>query len=123
MNLESEIKEVYEKASKAFCKMDIPEILNYFSDSPSMVKISGGTVLRGKKELADYLSESFSFVKDLHIRVEDIEIYPIDSNHVRTVADEYISYNGENTRAVVSNIFVKTDKGWKILHDHTSPAV
>ena len=52
--------------------------------------------------------------------MENVEVRRIDERHAWATADEYISVDGQERRAIVSNIFVLQDKGWKILLDHTS---
>ncbi len=49
-----------------------------------------------------------------------MEVHRIDDNHAWSTADEYISVDGQERQAIVSNIFVLHDSGWKILLDHTS---
>ncbi|MCP3923551.1 MAG: nuclear transport factor 2 family protein [Desulfobacterales bacterium] len=119
MNKQGEIEAVYSKISKAFGEKNIDLVLSFFSDSKDMIKISHGVVLRGKNELAKYY-EKLKNVEEINISIENIVINEIDENHIWSTADEYITINGDQKKAVVSNIFVKLDTGWVILHDHTT---
>lgn len=115
-----EIKSVYNEISAAFGKSDIGQVLSFFTDNEEMVKISNGIVSRGKKELSEYFNKRIDQLKDLSIIIDNIQLHIIDENHVWTFANEFINYNGEKHKAIVSNIFIKTQNGWKILLDHTT---
>lgn len=116
----NEIKNVYDKISAAFGIQDIKTVLSYFSDSNEMVKVSNGIIIRGKKELSDYFHRRIGQLEELSIRIENIQLNIIDETHLWTVADEFVTYSGKTHKAVVSNIFIKTKGGWKILLDHTT---
>ena len=116
----NEIKNVYDKISAAFGIQDIKTVLSYFSDSSEMVKVSNGIIIRGKKELSDYFHRRIGQLERLSIRIENIQLNIIDETHLWTVADEFVTYSGQTHKAVVSNIFIKTKDGWKILLDHTT---
>lgn len=116
----SEITDVYEKICQAFRNSDIDTVLRYFSDSSEMIKISNGTVLRGKQQLLESWTERIGKADGPVIKIENIDLHPIDEKHLWTIADETISISGQTIKAAVSNIFVHTDSGWKILLDHTT---
>ena len=116
----SEINDVYDKICKALNQLDIEAALNYFADRDDMLKISNGQVLRGKKHLADYWHQRIGNLTELQISISNVEIHRIDDQHVWAVADELITMGGHQQKAVVTNIFVKTATGWKILLDHTT---
>lgn len=115
-----EITAVYDDICGALGRMDIDGALGYFADHETMTKISNGRVLKGKHRLAEYWRESLGNVKDLRIRVENVEVHAIDDSHAWSCADEYITIDGNTRSAVVSNIFIRTSCGWKILLDHTT---
>ncbi|MCB0275087.1 MAG: DUF3225 domain-containing protein [Calditrichaeota bacterium] len=118
--LTQEILETYDKICDAFSRLDIDVVLRYFSDSPEMTKISRGQKLRGKKELAEYWGRRLGQASDLRITIENVEVFPIDAGHVWATADESVAIAGQVQKAVVSNIFVRSGAGWKILLDHTT---
>jgi uncharacterized protein (TIGR02246 family) len=117
--LKTEIEKVYSEICEAFSRLDFDAVLDHFADE-GMVKISQGVVLRGKQQLAENWRQRIGDVKQLRIRIENIEVHGIDDRHAWTTADETISIDGQRLEAVVSNIFVLLDSGWKILLDHTS---
>ena len=121
LKMENEIKEIFSKICHAFATSDIDSALSYFSDSKNMVKVSNGHVLRGKKQLSEYWYKNISTSKKLKISIDNIKINKIDEKHVWTIAEEYISLGNINYKAIVTNIFVSTNSGWKILLDHTTP--
>ena len=94
-------------------------MLEHFADE-GMVKISQGQLLNGKEELAENWQQRIGGVGELRIRIENVEIRRVDDRHAWTTADEYISVDGQERLAIVSNIFVLQNSGWKILLDHTS---
>lgn len=118
-DLKVAIEGVYSNICDAFADLDFDAVLGYFADH-GMVKISQGRLLRGKQELAENWRQRIGGVGALRIRIENVELHRIDGQHVWTTADEYISADGVERRAVVSNIFVLQESGWKILLDHTS---
>ena len=118
--LETDIKQIYDNVCIAFIKLDINTALSYFSDSEEMVKISNGNVLRGKDQLAEYWNRLVSNKEGLQVTMENVEIHTIDDKHVWSTADEYITFDGKTQKAIVSNIFILTSDGWKILLDHTT---
>ena len=120
-NRKREIKAVFEKICQAFAASDLDSALSYFADHDEMIKISNGHVLRGKKELSGYWREHLENQEGPRISIDHIEMHEIDKTHVWTTAEESIVFGEQRIHAVVSNIFVLTDHGWKILLDHTSP--
>ena len=120
IKLEADIKEIYNSICQAFSILDIDKVLSYFSNSKNMVKISNGGVLRGKKQLTEYWQQSIGSRKDLQISIKNVEIHVMDDKHIWATADENISFCDQNYNAIVSNIFVRSTHGWKILLDHTT---
>ena len=117
--LKAEILKVYNAICDAFADLDFDTVLEYFADE-GMVKVSQGQMLRGKKELAENWRQRVGNVGEVRIRMENVEVHRIDDDHAWSTADEYISVDGMERQAIVSNIFVLQDSGWKILLDHTS---
>ena len=117
--LRIEIMAVYDDICEAFAELDFEAVLEHFADE-GMVKISLGQVCRGREELAASWRQRIGDVASLQIRMEDVEVRSIDENHAWAIANEYISVDGDERRAIVSNIFVLQEGGWKILLDHTS---
>jgi hypothetical protein len=76
--------------------------------------------MRGKKELAENWRQRIGGAGELRIRIENVEIHRINDTHAWATADEYISVDGDERKAIVSNVFVLQDTGWKILLDHTT---
>ena len=120
INLNAEIQDVYDKICQAFSTLDLDTVLGFFSDSKDMVKISNGKVLRGKKQLAAYWYQSFGKASSLSISIDHIQVHGMDDTHAWATADESISLNDKHRTAVVSNIFIRSPHGWKILLDHTT---
>ena len=118
--LEDEIKEIFGKICQAFGASDIDLALSFFADNSNMIKISNGHVLRGKKQLSEYWYQHIGTNNGLRISIDNIEIHKIDDKHVWSIAEEYISLGEQNYKAIVSNVFVLTSSGWKILLDHTT---
>jgi ketosteroid isomerase-like protein len=116
----AEITTVYENISRALSRLDLEAALSYFADSEDMVKISNGHVLRGKQELADYWQGRLGAVRELKVTIENVEIHALGDHHLWATADETISVEGNAQKAIVSNIFIHTGQGWKILLDHTT---
>jgi uncharacterized protein (TIGR02246 family) len=113
------IMAVYDDICEAFAELDFEAVLEHFADE-GMVKISQGQVCRGKAELAANWRQRIGDAASLQIRMENVEVRRIDDSHAWATADEYISVDGDERRALVSNIFVLQESGWKILLDHTS---
>jgi hypothetical protein len=118
--VKEQIEDVYAKICKSFAELNLNSVLGYFSDQYDMVKISNGKLLRGKKELKKYWHKRLDDVYSLRISIENVEVHIIDENHVWTTADETIILDENSQKAIVSNIFILTDAGWKILLDHTT---
>jgi uncharacterized protein (TIGR02246 family) len=117
--LRIEIMAVYDDICEAFAELDFEAVLEHFADE-GMVKISQGQVSRGKSELAANWRQRIGGATGLQIRMENVEVRRIDEKHAWATADEYIGVDGDERRAIVSNIFVRQESGWKILLDHTS---
>ena len=118
--LETAIKEVYNDICKAFAGIDIESALSSFSDREEMAKISNGVLFVGKEQLAENWHQRLGNESALRIRLENIAIHKIDDKHAWATADEYISIGDQDHKAIVSNVFVLEDSGWKILLDHTT---
>ncbi len=119
-SVKKQIENVYGEICRSFRKLDLDSVLDYFSERDDMVKISNGTLLRGKKELREYWYKRLGDVKNLRISIENVEVHIIDEKHVWTTADEHIILDGKYQNAIVSNIFNLTKDGWRILLDHTT---
>jgi len=119
-SIKDQIRGIYEKICISFEELDLNSVLGYFSDRDDMIKISNGTILRGKKELSEYWNKRLSNADNLKISIENVEVHIIDKNNVWTTADEHIIIGENSQKAIVSNIFILTAGGWKILLDHTT---
>lgn len=117
--LRAGIMAVYDNICAAFATLDFDAVLEHFADE-GMVKISQGQVMRGKAELAENWRKRIGGAGELRIRIENVEVHQIDDAHAWATADEFISVDGIKRKAIVSNIFILQDTGWKILLDHTS---
>ena len=120
IKFEDEIKEIFKKICQSFAESDINQALSFFADDSNMVKISNGHVLRGKKQLSEYWYQHIDANSGLRISIDNVEIHKIDEKHAWATAEEYISFGEQSYKAIVSNIFVMTNSGWKILLDHTT---
>jgi ketosteroid isomerase-like protein len=120
IQVKKQIEDIYAKICSSFAEMDLDSVLSYFSDREDMVKISNGTILRGKKELSEYWHKRLGVVDNLQISIENVEVHIIDSNNVWATADEHIVLGEHSQKAIVTNIFILEATGWKILLDHTT---
>jgi ketosteroid isomerase-like protein len=53
----------------------------------------------------------------------ELEVHPLDDNFVVVIGKYHLDRNkkeGGNTNGIFSLVFEKTDKGWKIIIDHTT---
>lgn len=120
VKFEDEIKKIYKKICQALSDSDINLSLSFFADDSNMVKISNGNLLRGKKQLSEYWNLHIDDNSGLRISIDNVEIHRINEKYAWATAEEYISFEEQNYKAIVSNIFVLTNSGWKILLDHTT---
>ena len=120
LQVKSKIEKIYLNICRSFAELDLDSVLGYFSDRDDLVKISNGKLLRGKKELSEYWHKRLDRAGNLRISIENVEVHIIDENNVWTTADEYIFLDEHSQKAIVSNIFILTAEGWKILLDHTT---
>lgn len=118
--IKEQIENVYAEICRSFSKLDLESVLDYFSEQKDMVKISNGKLLRGREELSQYWHKRLDGVNSLRISIENVEVHIIDENNVWTTADESIVMGDHPQKAIVSNIFILTNDGWKILLDHTT---
>ena len=117
--LKTTIEKVYSDICEALAVLDFDAALDHFADE-GMVKISQGVLLRGKEELAANWRQRLAGVRHLRISIENVEVHKLDDRHAWATADETISIDGQDHKAIISNVFELHDSGWKILLDHTS---
>ncbi|RPI72034.1 MAG: nuclear transport factor 2 family protein, partial [Desulfobacteraceae bacterium] len=78
---ETEIKATIEKVFNAICnafgRSDVTGAADYFSNSPDMVKISNGQVLKGKEQMLAYWTKMIEEFKGVTIAIDFKELHRI----------------------------------------------
>lgn len=69
-------------------------------------------------------TEHFSMISDARFNLEDIKVDVFEDIAITTFYNSY-SFNKQNIRVQgkgrVTLVFLNTEKGWKIVHEHSSP--
>lgn len=110
---------------EAWNRGDLDAFLEGYVQSDDLVFTSGGQITRGYGEIKQRYQKKYGTDKSTMGKL-DFEAYKTEylgDSHALVIGKWHLEWPGTKKKplqGVFSLVMVKTDKGWKILHDHTS---
>jgi beta-aspartyl-peptidase (threonine type) len=120
----AEVKAVLDEQVAAWNAGDLDRFLATYWDSDELTFFSGGTVSKGHKAVAaryrkNYRSEGKEMGK---LTFSDMEVVPLGPDAALARARWKLVTSKEKVEGLFTLVLRKLDRGWKIVHDHTSRA-
>src|SRR5262245_27292846 len=118
------VKAVLEEQVAAWNAGDLDRFLTTYWDSDELTFFSGGTVSKGHKAVAaryrkNYRSEGKEMGK---LTFSELEVIPLGPDAALARAKWKLVTSKEKVEGLFTLVLRKLDRGWKIVHDHTSKA-
>ncbi|GAC1365889.1 MAG: hypothetical protein NVSMB3_14510 [Acidobacteriaceae bacterium] len=108
---------------KAWNSGDIDSFVQAYKDSPDTLFLSG-TVNRGFAGMAESYHRQYPSRAAMgSLGFSELEVHPLDDRFAYVIGKYHLERNkkeGGNADGLFSLIFEKTEKGWKIVVDHTT---
>ncbi len=120
----AEVKPVLDEQVAAWNAGDLDRFLATYWDSDELTFFSGGTVSKGHKAVAaryrkNYRSEGKEMGK---LTFSDMEVVPLGPDAALARARWKLVASKEKAEGLFTLVLRKLERGWKIVHDHTSRA-
>ncbi len=120
-----EIKMTLDSISQSVKDGDLDRLISFHAYSPKFTEFKNGEVRNGGKENEEFERGVFGSVTEVSkfdMNDTKIAVYG-DIANVTTHTDFHLKF-GEDSAVVndqVTLLFLKTDNGWRIVHEHHSP--
>ena len=118
---EAAIREVLDKQSVAWNKGDLETFVSFYDKDATFV---GETVTRGPAQLLERYKKRYSTRDRMgKLTFSDNEIRMLGPANALVVGKWHLDRGqagGGPVGGIYSLVFVKTQSGWRILHDHTT---
>jgi len=119
-------EEAEEAFYRAFENADLRAMMRVYADDEQIACAHPmGTLLRGRESVRESWRQLFSGEQHMHFRIEP-QLTSGDGNLVVRVVLEHIYLHGDSRPRpplLATNVFVRTDQGWRMLLHHASPSV
>lgn len=115
------IRAVIEAQRDAWNKGDVDGYMDGYDRSESIVFISGDNVTHGWQTVRDRYKKNYDTREKMgQLTFSDLEFTVLGKDHVSVVGRWLLKRTSDEPHGRFTLIFKKTDKGWRIIHDHTS---
>jgi hypothetical protein len=123
--MEMELREVVLKVMEDANNSNIPELKSAHLQSPKFSKFGPRTASRqGFEQTNKSETEHFQQIKDTKLVIEDLKIDIFENVGIATYYNNYSFIKNDNRiigKSRVTLVFIRTEEGWKIVHEHSSP--
>jgi ketosteroid isomerase-like protein len=123
--IEQTVKHVLVSQVEAWNKGDLEGYMQGYWHSPELTFYSGGTITQGwEPTLERYRKRYQSGGNEMgHLEFQDLQVQPLGAKSaVATGKWQLTMRDGKKPHGLFTLIFLQTEQGWKIVHDHTSSA-
>jgi len=115
------IRAVLEAQRDAWNKGDVDGYMDGYDRSESTVFVSGDSVRHGWQTVRDHYKKSYDTREKMgQLTFSDLEFTLLGKDHVSVVGRWLLKRTSDEPHGRFTLIFKKTNKGWRIIHDHTS---
>lgn len=120
---ELDIVKVMLAQESAWNRGDLDGFAQAYKDSPDILFITN-TINRGFAGMVDAYKRDYPSRAAMgNLNFSGLEVHPLDENYAVVIGKYHLERgkkDGGNADGMFSLIFEKTDKGWKIIVDHTT---
>jgi beta-aspartyl-peptidase (threonine type) len=119
---EAAIRAVMDTQVRAWNNGDIEGFVEGYKKSPDLLFASGGKFSRGWTPLLERYKARYPEGNMGTLRFDGIEVSMLGSDAAWVVGFWRLEMKDASPHGAFTLIFERTDKGWRIIHDHTSSA-
>ncbi|MCE7869445.1 nuclear transport factor 2 family protein [bacterium CPR1] len=111
---------------QAWNRGDLETFLKAYLESEDLIFTSGGKITQGYEAIRKRYLDRYGSNKETmgQLGFEAVKIEPLGDLHLLLIGKWQLEWPDQPDKPGMGGIFslvmVKTDSGWKILHDHTS---
>ena len=125
VEMEKELRQVVLKVWEDANNSNIPDLRSAHLNSPKFSKFGPRVAERQDVEQTNESeTEHFSSIRNANLVIEDLKIDIFDSVGIATFYNNYAFIKNDNKlqgKGRVTLVFLRTEEGWKIVHEHSSP--
>ncbi len=122
--MEKELRQAVMKVWEDANNSNIPELKSAHFNSPKFSKFGPRIAERQDVEQTNKSeTEHFLSIKDANLAIEDLKIDIFDKVGITTFYNNYSFIKNDNRvqgKGRVTLAFLRTEEGWKIIHEHSS---
>lgn len=116
-----QVRAVLDAQRDAWNKGDIDGYMDGYERSPQTVFVSGDRVTHGWDTVRDNYKKGYNTREKMgELTFSDLEFTSLGKDHVAVVGRWLLKRANDEPHGRFTLIFKKTNKGWRIIHDHTS---
>ncbi len=118
---EEEIKLAISEQQDAWNDGDIELFMSWYLDSPEMGFVTSKGLLKGYGQLLSRYQKSYPNKEKMgRLEFELLDYKPLGDNHALLIGAWVLHRDGDTPQGYFSLVWERTEKGWKIVNDHTS---
>lgn len=122
-NVSKEIKDLMKISQDGWNEGNWDKYMSIYQDSDSTRFVGGGNVTYGFKTIMQRFQKSYSDKSKMGILTfDDIKVKALGENAALVLGKWALKREKDNPWGRYTLVFIKTDKGWKVIHDHSSTA-
>lgn len=115
------VRAVIEAQRVAWNNGDVDGYMDGYERSPDIVFVSGDRVTHGWQTVRDNYKKGYDTREKMgQLSFTDLEFTSLGKDHVAVVGRWLLKRTNDEPHGRFTLIFKKTNKGWRIIHDHTS---
>lgn len=123
--MEKELRQVVLKVWEDANNSNIPDLKSAHLNSPKFSKFGPRIAERQDVEQTNKTeTEHFLLIRDANLIIDDLKIDIFDKIGIVTFYNNYSFIKNDNRvqgKGRVTLAFLRTEEGWKIIHEHSSP--
>jgi uncharacterized protein (TIGR02246 family) len=117
------VRDVIEAQAVAWNRGDIEGFMDGYARADDTVFVSGDTVTRGWQTVLDRYRKNYDSREKMGtLQFSELEIKPLSPDAVVALGRWQLTRAGDTPHGRFTLIFRRTERGWRIVHDHTSSA-
>ena len=117
------VRAVIEAQAAAWNRGDVAGYMEGYAKEETTTFVSGDTLSRGWRTVHDrYQARYDTRAKMGTLAFSELEFKPLSEFYMMAVGRWQLTRDADTPRCRFTLIFRRTDRGWRITHDHTSSA-
>ncbi len=122
-SVDSEIRAVLHSQVSAWNRGDVDGYMNGYARAAATEFVSGDTLTRGWQTVRDHYAKKYdSRDKMGTLSFSELSIRPLSSDAAFVTGRWKLARKADQPHGRFTLLFRRTPEGWRIVHDHTSPA-